>query len=702
MIVPESSLPTEITILQAVEAAYTTELAQCEEAVTRGLAHLVECDKEAVAYLYQAIRDRLRRRDIRCVYLDGRPQGVVQQGMPTTFVGTMIQQITNIVREGAAEDENGEPRRTLIVLPHLDLLVTSSGALTSEAREAIALLHENPRILWMGFKDVTIPLPDIITNLFPKRIAIGGVPRDRIQHLVTRREARKFGRQFDPFALYKHVSGVNAVRLRTMLGSISTEDYPSNPRAAFDQIRSATLGANLTLPDVDLDKNIGGYPKVKERLQKEILDVLAFKDGLETAQEVREIEGLIPRGIIFWGPPGTGKTLFAKAMATALGAAVIVVAGPELKSKWVGEAEERIRQVFQRARASAPAIIIFDELDSFAGARGANGDASGVNHSMVNQLLTEMDGFRKDELVFVVGTTNFVESLDQALLRPGRFELHVHIPWPEEKDREAIFAIYNKSMRLDMSAEALDYAVRRSGEPLEGVANADGMARWSGDHIQALCRQLARTRLRERIQRPLEVADVERALTQYVELPSLTPDEEVVIATHECGHAIVGMNCPNVPAIDRISIKSDIGAALGYVRYKRERMIVMPVAALLDRICTLYGGLEAERVVLEKLHTGAVQDIEHATHIARALVMELGYSIASDHDNVAPMAIGPRDQLSDMERQRVDRRVAALLLEQQQRARRIIVENESALLALRKTLLEKKVITAAELPAKAV
>src|SRR5437868_2907765 len=137
---------------------------------------------------------------------------------------------------------------------------------------------------------------------------------------------------------------------------------------------------------------------------------------------------IIPRGMIFWGPPGTGKTLFAKAMATALGAAVTVVSGPELKSRWVGESEERMRQVFVRARQSAPAIIIFDELDSFASARGTY-VGSGVEHSMVNQLLTEMDGFRSDELVFVVGTTNLVESLDPALLRPGRFELHLCVPY---------------------------------------------------------------------------------------------------------------------------------------------------------------------------------------------------------------------------------------------------------------------------------
>src|SRR6185369_1457681 len=173
--------------------------------------------------------------------------------------------------------------------------------------------------------------------------------------------------------------------------------------------------------------DIGGYGPVKDRLRDEILAILSAKDKLADPTQISRIESLLPRGMIFWGPPGTGKTLFAKAMATSLGAAVTIVSGPELKSKWVGESEENLRGVFMRARQCAPSVIVFDELDSFAAARGTY-TGSGVEHSMVNQLLTEMDGFRREELVFVVGTTNFVESLDAALMRPGRFEFVLHIP----------------------------------------------------------------------------------------------------------------------------------------------------------------------------------------------------------------------------------------------------------------------------------
>src|SRR5205823_3145489 len=198
-------------------------------------------------------------------------------------------------------------------------------------------------------------------------------------------------------------------------------------------------------------------------LRSEVLDVLSRRDAATTEEEVSRLEDLIPRGMIFWGPPGTGKTLFAKAMASTLGAAITVVSGPELKSRWVGESEENLRQIFYRARQSAPSIIVFDELDSFASARGTY-TGSGVEHSMVNQLLTEMDGFHREELVFVIGTTNYVEILDPALLRPGRFEFHLYIPWPEADDRREILRIYNDKMRLAMTADTLEYTVRRTAD----------------------------------------------------------------------------------------------------------------------------------------------------------------------------------------------------------------------------------------------
>ena len=390
VLINENDLPQELTTEAAVEAAYSGELAEVASKLQRGLPTLVECDKDLAPFLYLNLRGRLRAVNLRCLYLDGRPNPNTPEGpMPMGMMGTMIAQLRDAVR-GAVD-------RRVIVLPHLDLLTTSQGGLTAEAREVIPLLYENPELVWLGFKDPSFPLPQVIENLFTYQTSLVAINRSRLRYLVTRKESRKFGREFNPWALYKHVSGVNAARLRKLLSTLEGEDYPASPLQAYRQLRQATLGGTLEMPNISLDKDIGGYTKVKDRLRHEVLDVLQRKEKLTSEEQIKAMEELIPKGMIFWGPPGTGKTLFAKAIASEIGAAITVVSGPELKSKWVGESEDNLRQIFHKARQSAPAIIVFDEIDSFASARGTY-TGSGVEHSMVNQLLTEMDGFHKEEM----------------------------------------------------------------------------------------------------------------------------------------------------------------------------------------------------------------------------------------------------------------------------------------------------------------
>ena len=680
--IPEDKLPAELTAFAAVEAAYPQELARITDALRRGLPVLVEAEKELTPYLYKCVRDRLKKETPprQFLYLDGRPINDMPPPQPGMgLVATILYYLREAVR-GAVADR-------ILVLPHLDLLTTSIGGLTSEAREVIPLLYENPELCFMGFKDPSFPLPKVIENLFPRRESFLGVPRDRLGQLVTQRESRKLSaeRSLKPYQLYKSVSGVNAVRMRRLLSTLTGEDYPVDPKPAYHQLRQATLVGQLTLPDVDLEKDIGGYKKVKERLGKEILDVLALKDSSDDENAMKRIEGLIPRGMIFWGPPGTGKTLFAKAMATALGAAVTIVSGPELKSKWVGESEENLRQVFARARQAAPAIIVFDELDSFATARGTY-QGSGVEHSMVNQLLTEMDGFRKDELVFVVGTTNFVESLDPALMRPGRFEFHLHIPYPTAEDRRAILGIYDQKLGLELSSRAMDYAVKRTADLVEGQNS-----RYSGDHLQALARALARARLRERRTGPLEIEDVETALSSWAERPTLTPKEEKVVATHEAGHAVAALFCPHSPPIDRISIRGDLAGALGFVSYSDPaHRYVVTRGQLLDQICTLYGGREAELLFFDDLSIGSAADIDRATDIARALVEQFG--MGGDHIGARRVEQGEHDPVSEALKGSMEQAVREILDEQRARSRRLLEENKLLVQTLRDLLLEKKVL----------
>lgn len=673
----EKDLQSAVTVEMAVSLAYATELADTVADLRRGLPVMVECEKELVGQLFMAIRGRLKTpvNPLQCMFLDGRPRND-QEAQMGGFVNVMMHQLREAVR-GATEQK-------VLVLPHLDLLTTSQGSLTSEAREVIPLLYENPTLVWLGFKDPSFPVPTVIDNLFPRRVAMLGIPRGQLAKMVTQVESRKFGREFNPWSLYKHVSGMNAVRLRRLLSTLEGEDYPADPREAIKQIRAATTAGQMQVPDVSLTKHIGGYAKVKNRLQTEIIDVLAIKDQATDDESIRNIEALLPRGMIFWGPPGTGKTMFAKAMATSLGAAITVVSGPELKSRWVGESEEQLRQLFHRARQSAPSVIVFDEMDSFASARGTY-TGSGVEHSMVNQLLTEMDGFRKEELVFVVGTTNFVEILDPALLRPGRFEFHLHIPYPEAEDRREILKIYDKSMRLCMTDEALDTAVTRTAGMVEGAGKG---TRFSGDHLNALCRSIARSRLRSGTSGPTEPRDIDRALLEWVDRPKMTQAEELVVATHEAGHAIVAMHCKTLPPIEHISIRGDMGGALGFVRHKAaDNKFVVTKRQMLEELQVLLGGQLAEKLLLDDVSIGAASDLARATDMARAMVEELGMA---ELPGAWPTDQPRQQALSQHQLQAIELQVTELLQSATLKARHLLTEHRGQLVTLRDLLLERK------------
>ena len=690
VLITENDLPQELTTEAAVEAAYSGELAEVASKLQRGLPTLVECDKDLAPFLYQNLRNRLRAVNLRCLYLDGRPNPNTPEGpMPMGMIGTMISQLRDAVR-GAVE-------RRVIVLPHLDLLTTSQGGLTAEAREVIPLLYENPELVWLGFKDPSFPLPKVIENLFTYQTSLLGTNRARLRHLVTRKESRKFGREFNPWALYKHVSGVNAARLRKLLSTLEGEDYPASPHLAYRQLRQATLGGTLEMPNVSLERDIGGYTKVKDRLRHEVLDMLQRKEKLTNEEQIKAMEDLIPKGMIFWGPPGTGKTLFAKAVASEIGAAITVVSGPELKSKWVGESEDNLRQIFHKARQSAPAIIVFDEIDSFASARGTY-TGSGVEHSMVNQLLTEMDGFHKEEMVFIVGTTNFVEALDPALLRPGRFEFHLHIPYPDADGRREILRIYDKKMALKMTPETLDYAVKRTDYLVPGAASG---TLFSGDHLNALCRAIARRRLRTDRKDETVPADIDQALTEWIDPANLTPHEETVIATHEAGHAVCALFCPGAQAIERIALADDVVGALGYVRHQetKHRNVRMRNQMLAD-LCVLMGGREAELMLLGDLTWGASQDLVQATAMARDMVEVFGMG----GDDVGAMRYRALDDhnkrhadLSASHLEALDKRVRELLEDARQQAAAILRENRAVVEMLRDELVEKKVIEATTL-----
>ncbi len=691
---PISSLPIDLRVEDAVELACAADVTFIEERLRQGISVLARCDKELSLYLYLALRGRLRRgaglsksKAPKIVLVDGRPRGEEEDGRSN--LGRMLAQLTTAIR--------GAVGRTIIVLLHLDVLTTTHTSLTMEAREAIPLLYENPEAVLLGFCDPSFPLPKVIEGVFAVRREIIGIEREVLERVITQREAKAIDcDSFDAFALYKYVSGLNPVRLRRLLGQLSLrrEALPGRSQAAavYRELRRQTVADDFELPNVDLETEIGGYGEVKRRLREELLDLLDRREALSSGAEIQTLENLLPRGVIFHGPPGTGKTFFAKAMATAMDATVIIVSGPELKSKWVGESEENLRRVFRRARKAAPSVIVFDEIDAFAHARGTY-EGSGVEHSMVNQLLTEMDGFRGSETVFVVGTTNFLESLDGALLRPGRFEFLIEIPAPTADDRRQIAEIYDRKLGLELGASLVDHLVRRT----DGLADRGRGLPFTGDHIYAVCRALKRQALRTGV-REFCREDIDRALQRKSRAAVvLSPAEERVVAFHEAGHALLASLIEGATPPERISIAADMEGALGYVlRAARARPYAITAADMRADICVGLGGYCSEHMVFGEVSIGAHTDLQQANRIARAMVEEYGMGEACGVRVVLDEGRSG-EPVSERRRAAIDADIAGLLETERGRAERLLRENRPLLTALAETLLERKVLECADL-----
>jgi cell division protease FtsH len=370
------------------------------------------------------------------------------------------------------------------------------------------------------------------------------------------------------------------------------------------------------------------------------------------------------------------------------------VSGPELKSKWVGESEENLRRVFRQARQAAPSVVVFDEIDAFAHQRGTY-IGSGVEHSMVNQLLTEMDGFRRNEMIFVVGTTNYLESLDGALLRPGRFEFVIEMPAPDADDRAAIARIYNARLGLGLGDDLVEHLVRRT----EGMADREKGIPFSGDHLHAVCRALKRQQLRDR--RPgFTPDDIDRALQRKTRRPIvLSPEEERVIAVHEAGprphrdappegHA-ARAHLHRAGPRGRPRLRAPRGARAA-VRHHGGRDARGHLRGL--------GGQVAERMVLREVSGGAHADLQQANAIARAMVEQWGMS-----RGMGPRVVtdGEREHgsISPTRRDRMDAEVESILREELTRCESLLRKNAPLLEALWTLLLEKKVLDGAALRA---
>lgn len=469
----DDSFPKTISEKDAVRLAYAQEIDTAASFLRAGLSVLVMCEKLVVEHLWQEMALRANLNPIELTVSDEEEGGIMPRSLRQRQLAT-LKNLINALKQG-----------DILVIPHLDLLAGGSDSnLPTESRELIELVYKQSDRLMLAFADRSQDIPEVLAARFAVRLLISGVSRTVIypngeeknigRALVTQDEADHF-EDFDPEELYKNIAGMNPIRLRHAL-KYAVQEVAGAEKVPvthlYQAIRAfkAQTSVNFEVPDVTF-ADIGGYNSVKAELNK-ALRLMTGSYNLPNEQLRRE---LIPRGFIFHGPPGTGKTLFAKAIANQLNATIQVVSGPEVTDMYVGESERKVRELFAEARRNAPAVLVFDEFDSIATKRSGRDDGgTRAGNALVAQILTEMDGFRPDVPMLVIGTTNRLDIIDEALLRPSRFKA-IAINRPDLPARRAIAQVHAQHFNIEVSSELIEVI----------AAETKGM---SGDDIRSLFR----------------------------------------------------------------------------------------------------------------------------------------------------------------------------------------------------------------------
>ncbi|MEO1522411.1 MAG: ATP-dependent zinc metalloprotease FtsH4 [Cyanobacteria bacterium J06633_2] len=429
-----------------------------------------------------------------------------------------------------------------------------------------------------------------------------------------------------------------------------------------------------------------------EEAKDELVEVVTF---LKDSQKFIQLGARIPKGVLLVGPPGTGKTLLARAVAGEAGVPFFSISGSEFVELFVGAGAARVRDLFEQAKKQAPCIIFIDELDAIGKSRSSAGFYGGNDEreQTLNQLLTEMDGFSDGEsTVIVLAATNRPESLDQALLRPGRFDRQVLVDRPDLSGRQAILDIYAQKVKLSKDVDLTAIAARTpgfAGADLANLVNEAALLAARNDRKAVIQEDFA-----EAIERI--VAGLEKKSRV------LNDKEKTIVAYHEAGHAIVGAVMPGSNPVAKISIVPRGMAALGYtLQLPTEDRFLLNEDELKGQIATLLGGRSAEEVVFGNVTTGASNDLQRATDLAERMVTSYGMS-----DVLGPLAYekgqqsnfldsgmaNPRRAVSDQTAEAIDREVKDIVESAHQQARTILTKNRELLEAMAQTLLEKEVI----------
>jgi cell division protease FtsH len=426
-------------------------------------------------------------------------------------------------------------------------------------------------------------------------------------------------------------------------------------------------------------KDVAGVEEAKEELQ----EIIEF---LKEPQKFQKLGGRIPKGVLMMGPPGTGKTLLARAIAGEANVPFFSISGSDFVEMFVGVGASRVRDLFEQGKKNAPCIIFIDEIDAVGRHRGAGlGGGHDEREQTLNQLLVEMDGFESNDGVILIASTNRPDVLDPALLRPGRFDRRVVVSRPDVRGREGILKVHTRKIPL---GEDVDISVIARGTP--GFTGAD---------LANLVNEAALNAARYN-KKVVSMADFELAKDKVLmgaERKSMviSNEEKRVTAYHEAGHTLVGLKVPNADPVHKVTIIPR-GMALGVTQQLPEGdRHNYTKDYLLGQISILMGGRIAEETFLGSITTGASNDIEKATELARAMVCEYGMS------ELGPLTFGKKEEQIFLGREiaqhrdyseetsiRIDSEVRKIVTEQYERARKILEENRDTMIRLAETLLE--------------
>jgi len=433
---------------------------------------------------------------------------------------------------------------------------------------------------------------------------------------------------------------------------------------------------NVTFADV------AGLNEAKE----EVMEVVDF---LKNPKKYTALGGKIPKGVLLVGPPGTGKTLLAKAVAGEAEVPFFSISGSDFVEMFVGVGASRVRDLFKQAREKAPCIIFIDEIDAIGRARG-KGAVQGGNderENTLNQLLVEMDGFSTDKGVILMAATNRPDILDSALMRPGRFDRQIGIDRPDLKGREAIFKVHLKNIKRSETMSPYELAEMTPG--------------FAGAEIANVCNEAALIAAR-RGKAEVDMNDFNYALDRVIgglekKNKLIAPHEKEIIAYHEAGHAICGWYLEHASPLVKVTIVPRGMGTLGYAQYLHKEEYITRTEALLDRMCMTMGGRAAEKNIFNKISTGAQSDLDQVTRMAYSMVAIYGMNEKVGNVSFYGMQ---QDQFSkpysDDTARLIDQECRKIIDQQYDRAQSLLEEKNKELHLLAAALLDKEVLTKAD------